>query len=245
MKKILFSGVCAAALCGSAFAADMARPVYKAAPAVAPTFSWTGCYVGGNVGWGRSKATASGVVTTTSGSTFAFGAKRSASGFVGGGQLGCDYQAGNVVFGIEGMWDGTDIRKSLDTLGVITTSKLPSFETLTGRIGWAMDRSLLYVKGGGAWTQTKQGLDATAVGGAIDNVSKDINGWDLGVGWEYAFAPNWSAKIEYNYMRFSNTSIFFPNNAVTAQFTNQSLQTILVGLNYRFDWGKSPVVAKY
>ncbi|HXM31361.1 MAG TPA: outer membrane beta-barrel protein, partial [Xanthobacteraceae bacterium] len=77
-------------------------------------------------------------------------------------------------------------------------------------------------------------------------VPKNINGWDLGVGWEYAFAPNWSAKIEYNYMRFSDTSIFFPNNAVTAQITHQSLQTILVGLNYRFgSGGKGPVVAKY
>jgi outer membrane immunogenic protein len=211
------------------------------APPPLPVFSWTGCYIGGNLGGGRAQATASGTVSTT-----AFSAKGSGSGFVGGGQLGCDYQAGNLVFGVEGMWDGTDTSASVNTLGVITNTNLNSFETFTGRIGWAMDRSLLYVKGGGAWVQYKQGLNATALGGAIDSgISKDINGWDLGVGWEYAFAPNWSAKIEYNYMRFRDTSIFFPNNGVTAQITQQSLQTILVGLNYRFDWGKSPVVAKY
>jgi outer membrane immunogenic protein len=242
MKKILLAGVATITLCSaSAFAADMARqPVYKAAP-VAPTFSWTGCYVGGNIGWGRAKATASGTVGVT-----AFSHTDHASGVVGGGQLGCDYQAGNVVFGIEGMFDGADIKKTvIDPSGIIVKSKLNSFETLTGRIGWAMDRSLLYVKGGAAWEQTKQDLNATAVGGVVDNVSKDFNGWDLGVGWEYAFAPNWSAKIEYNYMHFRNSSILFPNNATTVQVTNNTLQTIMVGLNYRFDWGKGPVSARY
>ncbi len=246
MKKLLLCGVCSLALSGSALAADMApKPVYKAPPP-APVFSWTGCYIGGNVGWGQAKAKASGTVSTGGGSTVAFSGKSTASGVVGGGQLGCDYQTGNWVFGLEGMFDAADINKTLNTLGVITTSKLKSFETFTGRVGWAVDQNLFYVKGGGAWAQTKQGVNATGVGGAVDNVSVDISGWVVGGGWEYAFAPNWSFKVEYDYMKFGDKNVFFPNNATTARISDQSLQTVLVGLNYRFGTGgKAPVVAKY
>jgi outer membrane immunogenic protein len=85
MKKVLLAGIAGIVLVtGSAHAADLSRqPVYKAPlPAMAPAFSWTGCYIGGNVGgaWGRTTASAPGLAPGISltGDT---------SGVIGGGQV--------------------------------------------------------------------------------------------------------------------------------------------------------------
>src|ERR1700730_7990862 len=103
MKKILVAGVATAALCStSAFAADM--PV-KAAPMAAPAaFSWTGCYLGGNVGgaWGRDSDWEFELGGT--------GGHPKYSGAIGGGQIGCDYQNGPWVVGLAGMFDWSDLK---------------------------------------------------------------------------------------------------------------------------------------
>ena len=146
--------ILAASLAASmpASAADLSpRPMYKAPPMEPPPqFSWTGCYVGGNAGYGMASRKWNTVATTP---TTAFVSQHtSGGGFVGGGQLGCDYQAGNWVVGIEGMVGrqhhqfNTSIGNVLP--GASLTDKVTSFETLTGRLGWAADRSLFYVKAG-------------------------------------------------------------------------------------------------
>jgi len=249
MKKILLSGVCVTAMCTSALAADLApKMAYKAPPPVpAPQFSWTGCYVGGNAGYGHATRTWSGIATTPV-TTFA-SQGTSGGGFVGGGQLGCDYQTGNWVFGIEGMWDGSSINYTTPVNiapGANFIDKIASFETVTGRIGWAADRSLFYVKAGGAWDQTNGTINGSALGGATETHSANNSGWLVGAGWEYAFTNNWSGKIEYDYMGFGNTTVNYPiTTAGPVTFSHQTLQTILVGLNYRFNLGTPPVSAKY
>jgi outer membrane immunogenic protein len=237
-KTIFLSSVCVIAMGASALAADLTpKPVYNA-PAPTPQFSWSSCYVGGNVGYGRESRTWNGAETTP---TNAFVSQRtSGDGFVGGGQLGCDYQSfsSNWVVGLEGMFDGSAINKTsgVDAVpGATFTDKVTSFETVTGRIGWAVDRSLLYVKGGAAWDQTNATINGSALGLASETHTADNVGWVLGAGFEYAFASRWSARVEYDYMSFSNKTVSFPiTTAGSVQFTNQSLQAILGGVNYRF-----------
>jgi len=237
-KKILLSGVCVTAMCASAFAADLSpKLAYKAPPpAPVPVFSWTGCYVGGNLGYGHASRTWNG--TPTTGPSTYMSVHTSGGGFVGGGQLGCDYQSGNWVFGVEGMFDGSTINYTTSVANVLPgaylSDKVNSFETVTGRIGWAMDRSLLYVKGGAAWDQTSGGINAPAPFSS-ETHSIDNDGWVLGAGWEYAFTQQWSGKIEYDYMGFDDKTVNYPlTTAGPVQFTHQNLQTILAGLNYRF-----------
>ncbi|MFZ0525783.1 MAG: outer membrane beta-barrel protein [Xanthobacteraceae bacterium] len=245
MKQILLSGACvaaiAAAMAASASAADLSpRPVYKAPPmAAAPQFSWTGCYVGGNAGYGMASRTWNAIATTPV-TTFV-SQHTSGGGFVGGGQLGCDYQSGNWVVGIEGMVDGSTIDRNTSIGNVLPgaslTDKVTSFETLTGRLGWAADRSLFYVKAGAAWDQTTGAINAPA-GFSSESHSATNSGWVAGGGWEYAFTPQWSGKIEYDYMGFGNQSVAYPlTTAGSVNFTHQNLQTILAGLNFRFNSG--------
>jgi outer membrane immunogenic protein len=238
IKKILLSGVCVTAFGASALAADLTpKPAYKAPPlAPVPQFSWTGCYVGGNVGFGHQTRTWN--TTATTPSTAFVSVHTRGDGFVGGGQLGCDYQQGSWVFGIEGMFDGTTIDRttSLSAIlpGASLSDRVGSFETATARIGWAMDRSLLYVKGGGAWEQTSGSINGP-VGFSSETHTIDNSGWVAGAGWEYAFTPQWSGKLEYDYMGFGNRTVGFPfTTAGSVTFTHQTLQTVLLGLNYRF-----------
>jgi outer membrane immunogenic protein len=235
-----------------ASAADMPvkAPIVRAPPVVVAP--WTGCYVGANVGYGWSPT------TWTDPPTGVEFASHKADGFVGGGQLGCDYQTGNWVFGIQGMFDGAGLKASstnlfLDPTGqTIDETKVNWFATLTGRIGYAIQPlTLLYVKGGFAWVRSKHTEccepppaptppPAPPVFTDADGVaSVTRTGWTVGGGVEHMFAPNWSVFVEYNYIDLGNDSITFqPINATPAPFVyniKQNVQTVLVGVNYR--WG--------
>ena len=219
----------------SAGAADLpARaPIYKAPP-VPMAFSWTGCYLGGNVGGLWLKGDWTDPTGLESGS-------HTASGVTAGGQVGCNYQTGPWVFGVEGMFNWADASgDSTSNLGTGLHTDTNWLANVTGRVGYAFDRNLLYVKGGGAWID--QSNSATTVGGVLFNTGDYTrSGWTVGAGWEYAFAPNWSAKIEYNYMDFGNKSPTFTSaaGATTAFNIDQTAHLALFGLNYRF--GGNPV----
>ena len=255
--KRLATAIAAIALIGTpAVAADLARKMPVKAPPPpppAPVYSWTGCYIGGNVGpgWGRNQVTGfqlapgfdAGSVTGT--------------GVVGGGQIGCDYQWANWVFGVQGMFDGSDVKGDFspngahggpNPLGFSTNERLGFkihwFDTLTARLGYAVvPQALLYVKGGAAWAHVAYSdNDPTFAGiGVFGNGSANPNGWTIGGGLEYAFLPNWSVFVEYNFMDFGsrNVTIVYNNNLFINPFTyteKQNLQTVLFGLNYRFNW---------
>ncbi len=208
------------------------RPVYKAPPMVAPPSTWTGCYVGANLGGGWADKHWS---LTAGGADLG---SDTPSGVVGGGQLGCNYQTGAWVFGIEGMFDGTDMKAShLDPFGIATLgTDMHWFATLTGRIGYAFDRNLFYVKGGGAWVNER--FTELSAGALSDTGDMTRSGWTVGGGWEYAFAPSWSVKVEYDYMDFG--TLTSPNACSPggcgplAETINQHVNVGLVGVNYRF-----------
>jgi outer membrane immunogenic protein len=249
MKKILLASVAAAAFCAApAFAADMPTkgPVYKATPA--PVFSWSGCYLGANAGylWAEKK--------WFDGPTGTYDVKNDPSGGLGGMQAGCNYQTGAWVFGIQGDYDWADASArnvafptSTFTVGQNLTSSVRDLASLTGRVGYSQDHFLGYVKGGVAWVSDKY-KSINAAGVLLSTAKESRSGWTIGVGGEYAFAPNWSAFIEYDYYNFGkhlNTFNLLGGGVDFTENIRQRVDVVKVGLNYRFDWGKSPVVAKY
>jgi outer membrane immunogenic protein len=195
MKKLLLASVAASALTigHSGNAADLSRPVLKAPPP-APVWSWTGCFIGAQVGWGwqRNKVAQTGFNTFSRGGVlfiqrFASEGGINSSGGVFGGQVGCDYQfAGGFVVGVQGTFLGTDINglsqdPSNGVVGVITPAgggapgtlgggsigvRTRSLASVTGRLGWTgwSPQTLIYVRGGGAWIDTQLDMTRSALG---------------------------------------------------------------------------------
>ena len=121
------------------------------------------------------------------------------SGFLGGAQIGFNWQTGAFVFGIEGDWSWTNADGSIASPVALTTEH-NWYGTATARVGYAVDNWLWYVKGGAAW------LDADYTIGGV-TFSDTRTGWTVGTGIEWALGPNWSAKLEYNYMDFGKDTV--------------------------------------
>ena len=230
---VLTSAVSAAA--SAALASDLYQP-----PASSDRYSWTGCYLGAHVGYGWGDPTNN---DNPSSAWFA-GApiKVDTDGVIGGGQVGCDYQAtSNLVLGIEGSGSAADLNGS-----AIVNAPLASVNakvdtewlaTLTGRVGVSFDRSLIYAKGGVAWAEDKYSGVWTVLGftGAV-SAKETRTGWTIGGGWEYALWNSLSAKIEYNYLDFGTDRVSFPAGAFGTYVgdIDETIHVIKVGLNYRF-----------
>jgi outer membrane immunogenic protein len=242
LKLILAAGaVFGLAASGMASAADMA---VKARPVVAPVQTWTGCYIGGNVGGTFSHMDTWRVSVDTTGAAPANYGRENDSGFIGGGQVGCDFMAGpTLVFGIQGSFDFGSAKGShflTDFPTFSETNTLKSIETATGRIGYLWTPQFLgYVKGGMAWMQNRN--QVLSPGGAlVESSSFWLPGMTAGVGGEYMFTPNWSVFVEYNYMWIEDLSgqHFTPAPGSVGETLNvkQTAQTALIGVNYKFHW---------
>jgi outer membrane immunogenic protein len=171
--------------------------------------------------------------------------------WLGGVQVGCDYQfAGGWVIGIQGDWAWTDAEGSNpDTFDptFINRSKIKSLGSVTGRIGYAFDRFLGYVRGGWAWERDDYEIfDTIFLTSAT--ASETRGGWTVGIGGEYAFT-NWlSIFAEYNYYDFGtrqNTFTGFLNGAPGTFYVDveETKSVVKVGLNLR--WGGSAIAARY
>jgi outer membrane immunogenic protein len=220
MRKLV-TAVLACALTTSAAqiacAADMAAPVYKAPPT--PVFSWTGFYAGLNAGYGWANF------------SDGFGDSENLNGFVGGGQIGANYQTGPFVLGIEADIQGTTQSNSstFSILGQSVREKdsLPWFGTVRGRVGYAWDRWMLYGTGGWAYMQTK--VDLTSAGTVSS--SSNNSGWTAGAGVEWAMWDHWSTKLEYLYIDTGNTTF----NLFGAPLNGRGKDNVVrAGFNYRF-----------
>ena len=238
MKRVLLAtvGVLALAAASSASAADL--PVRGAYPTKAPAYvaqlyNWTGFYVGGHVGWGRVDLSSTVVAPAGFGSVGS-----NESGFLGGGQVGFNYQMGALVLGVEGDIAWTNIgRTTTTTVGLTTIRESTNIDwvaTLAGRIGYAFGpagNALLYVKGGVAWMDWSS--SAVATGAVVGSVSggQTETGYVLGAGFEYGFTPNWSAKIEYNYLDFGTERVATGGLVVDTDLTTHIVKA---GVNYRF-----------
>jgi outer membrane immunogenic protein len=264
-----------------ALAADMPVKAPRAAPLPA-IYDWSGFYAGGNVGygWGHADADATAtisaiglglnggnnVITPGSGD-----ASASPNGVLGGLQAGYNWQGGSWVYGLEGDIQATGQRDegvfaSTAFLGAIingvvatstvtntTTYKLPWFGTVRGRIGYAVDRWLLYATGGLAFGETRADSTITTAFSAgvgtpppaqLFSIREVRAGWVVGAGVEAAFATNWSVKAEYLHMDFGSIDQSFTTPAVTTIFATISASGNLharltddigrIGINYKF-----------
>ena len=127
--------------------------------------------------------------------------------------------------------------------GTVVSTNSDQLGSVTGRLGYSFGPTLLYAKGGYAWkdnntlTASLAGVPVALTGGSNND------GYTVGAGLEYMFAPNWSAKIEYQYYNFGSTTFLTAGSAFGTRITDDE-HTVKGGINYRFNWG-GPVVAKY
>jgi outer membrane immunogenic protein len=231
---------------GIAHAADLGRPpppppvqpVY-----VAPVFTWTGFYIGGNLGVVWTK----GDVTDSFGDGFRFAQN---AVFTGGGQIGANYQWNWLVVGVEAAFDW--LANNQNSSGAVFVPGVGSLQlsandrwitTLAARVGVANNNWLYYAKGGGGWVGVNNPtLTNVTTGGSISVSNSNSNtGWLAGAGIEWAFAPNWTAKVEYDFLGLNNSTLTVPvgipvigGDVITT--TNRDVQTLTVGINYLFNW---------
>jgi outer membrane immunogenic protein len=271
MKKFLLASVAAVAMAGSASAADLGpRMPTKAPPMVAPPpppFTWTGCYLGGHGGYGWGRKTWSDDTPERPGSPPLFfiggfvdnnsaSVSHDTKGWLGGGQVGCDYQiSSGWVIGIEGSGSAADIKGSVhDPFFAIknfhaTTDWLAS---VTGRVGFTwIPRVLLYARGGAAWAGDKYSAFDIDDDQPFTAPSQTRSGFTVGGGIEWAFSPGWSAFVEYDFYDFGTRLVNFtrvgsPSDTPNADI-KQDINVVKFGINWRFNWGKgkAPIVARY
>ncbi len=235
-----------------ALAADMA---VKARPKPADPFTWNGCYVGGFVGgaWGQNSRARDLNGYNALGDTWSY---RAGSSVIGGGTLGCNQTIGqSFVLGIEGEGGYLHSRGSgLDTMSPFlppdTTASVrigDAYGVLAMRAGFAIDRSLLYVKAGGVLTGARVSVVdpilQPVVGNtinAVDTTNKMAVGLAIGGGWEYAFTNKWSVKAEYLFLDLRHTEnacgvATVGGGTFCWSVTIPNVSTAKVGLNYKLN----------
>jgi outer membrane immunogenic protein len=271
MKRTLIASAAFASLLTvtTAYAADL--PVYTKAPAVAVFYDWTGLYIGTNLGysWGRGSTdgTSSGTQTVTRAATTQvaglLSGRADVNGFIGGGQLGYNWQRGPWVLGLEGDIQFSNERGSGDVVCSLGVSACPTFTrdykldwfgTARGRVGFLpAERILLYATGGlayGGFSGSSLGVVGTTANAlALGTWSSTKAGWTVGAGVEAALGSNWSVKFEYLYMDLGNTGGSSATNIISASTVGGRTTTttlaylfntrftdniVRVGLNYKF-----------
>jgi len=237
--------------------------------APAPVYDWTGCYVGLNAGGGASGTNFASTVDpgTYLGPADAAtvsadgGGSRNDSGGLAGGQLGCNWQTGTLVLGVEGDFDyfhsNPKINNNTATTGIslasgapftITQSLTTNFlATVRPRVGIAADRNFAYITGGVAFTSINYGetfTDTSALppgpGAGTAAASRSLVGWTAGAGWEYAFADHWTVRAEYLIAGFPTTTalgaIVAPGPTTNTLHGSADLlvQLVRAGVNFKF-----------
>jgi outer membrane immunogenic protein len=236
MKKLLIGAAGFVALTAPAAAADIAARPYTKAPVVTPAqlvYNWTGFYVGGHLGG-------------------AFAGNNSPEGgngrFLGGVQGGFDYQfAPNWVTGFEAQysWMNNNTTGVVFPGGALVTGRNDQLGSVTGRLGYTWGPALLYAKGGYAWRDNNAiGVSVAGAPVPFATTGGQKGGYTVGAGLEYMFAPNWSAKAEYQYYNFGTTTFTAGPPAIVGSRFKDDEHTVKLGVNYRFGWG-GPVVSKY
>jgi outer membrane immunogenic protein len=233
------SGVGALAAASGAHAADMGLPA-KAPLPPPPAASWAGWYVGLNAGanWQHAVNTGGPLSLSTAVTT--------ATGFIGGGQIGYNWQSGNFVYGLEGDIDGltgkgTDfITKGPSTIGF--SNRITWLSTIRGRAGLAIGDTMAYVTGG------------VAVGGVENSSSFTVNsisdvhflsenqarvGWTIGGGVEHMLTPNWVFGLEALFVDLGDhavTNTFPRTNGSETKTTRFSNQAVIGRARVSYKW---------
>ena len=253
MRRIGLALFASLAFVGAASAADMPMkaPIVKA-PVMVPPYNWTGFYVGLNAGgsWGRQDND----LVTVPGGVVGLSNSDSLDGFIGGGQIGYNWQINQFVLGVEADFQGSGqkadgsflipfipaiVAPAVPGLTANYTDKLEWFGTVRARAGYTWDRWLAYVTGGWAFGHgTLSGTGTTTPAGTVlaFSTSQDYSGWTIGGGLEWAFADHWSAKAEYLYIDFGNGPTVVVNTAGSLAIASGKMTDNIarLGVNYHF-----------
>jgi outer membrane immunogenic protein len=251
MKKVLGGIVLSALLAGPVAAADLRMPVKAPPPVIVTVFDWTGCYIGGHVGYAWGKKTVTPAIPVVG-----FNYNHDIDGWVAGGQVGCNlWQRDRWVLGIEGQVSWADLEGQVLNLGFTAANN--GFRTdanvigsIAGRLAYAFGatgQTLVFVKGGAAFINERfyANAPAPAVANWAFSSGDDLRwGWMVGAGIEQALTRNWSLKGEYNYSNFGNENYRLCNVANLCFDYNikQHVHLVKFGVNYRFG---GPVVARF
>jgi outer membrane immunogenic protein len=244
MKQFLLGAVALLAF-GSAptLAADL--PVKAPPPPPVIVWSWTGFYIGADVGgdWARDIVSP----TIADGGAFPRTNRLGTHGVFGGGTAGYNFQNGLMVYGIEadfGYMGGIRTSRA-DLLGGTEIDFIGGsgfYGDVTGRIGFTYDRLLLYAKGGYAFLNSTV-QTTTAIGGFVVGPASNFSGFTVGGGLEYKVTPQWSLKGEYMYFDFGTKNSTLTGGAGVFPYANAlTVQTLKFGVNYLFG---GPVIAKF
>jgi len=231
-------------------AADLeTAPLPVAAPVstvVAPAYSWTGCYVGAQAGFGALEdgytgAVNPGVINPVTGTPTSNVPNQWGFGALGGAQVGCNYQIGHFVIGIESDAWGSSLKTQSNfiTFGNSqqASTKNPWDFDLTARAGAAFDHLFFYAKAGGVFGSFNYNFTSFGPAQAGSSTSPGIV---LGMGAEYAMTPDWTVKAETDFLAFTSSNVNLACNAAcagpSASTSTISATEILfkLGANYKF-----------
>jgi high affinity Mn2+ porin len=223
------------ALDGAAMAADIPVRMPVKAPYLQPVFDWTGFYIGAHAGYGRG--TSSAVLTDPLLATTA--TNSSFSGVIGGVQAGYNFQMpSGLLLGVEADLTFPNYLISNSIVGLLATPRSAVVEqwdyvgTVRGRVGYAANHWLLYATGGLAYAGERF-VNSPPIGDEEKHLNVRL-GWAAGAGVEYAFAPNWSLRLEYLYNRFEKADVRLASG--TQYSSTLDFQSLRVGLNRKVDW---------
>ena len=267
--KSVASALALALISTTALAADLpsrrAPPVYAPPPPI-PVFTWTGLYVGGQVGYEFGRSSGVAYSNITGAGIEGYGASK--DGVIGGAHVGYLFSTQSLpllgslaganggfgigtggVFGIEGDVDGSSARAAylLPLTGVVGNTREDIQGSIRGRLGIAFDRALFYATGGVAFGDIHSTY-ANPATGAVDALSRTKVGYTVGGGVEYAFTNNLSVRVEYRYTDYGRLNDNLLNTTggavnVSHRETNNRVQA---GFSYKFDtFANTPVVARY
>ncbi len=242
MRKLILAAIGAAAVAGSAVAADLPSRAAPVLAAPAPVFTWTGAYLGGQIGyaWTKGDSAIDSVGHSAAGDSFydTYRLQSNSSGVIAGGHIGYNLQISQWVLGIEGDLDGSSLSKSSnflaysnyyqDTINTAAQSSLGVQSSIRGRVGVAFDRVLLYGTGGVAFGGSNSFV-STSYPGCVrtggnnclfgvgpffghNSFSRTLVGWTAGAGVEYAITNNWLVRAEYRFTQFEHSNNYLTNS---------------------------------
>jgi outer membrane immunogenic protein len=250
MRRSTFA-LAAAAVLGlglsqAAIAADMPvrEPVYTKAPPAVVVYNWSGIYIGGQAGAGWSDTT----VTNVQGFHFFnfIGDSRSISdsAFLGGAFIGAQWQFSSIVVGIEGGAVWGKLSNTIQAPGPFALdnykAEVKDLYSITGKLGFAADRFLIYAKGGWATAKVSTQSDEFPAFQHFATSSERQNGFVVGAGIDYAFWNHLIAGVEYNYYDLgtkSQTGVDSINFSPYVVDVHPKVQTIMGRLSYKFSVG--------
>lgn len=258
MRKLLISSIAIMTMTGAALAGDL--PSNKEAPVFLPpppVFTWTGFYIGANVGFGSGSADWSNIVVPSDPGQNLPGvfAKDNLSGaVVGGGQIGYRQQYNAFVFGVEGKFDASGVNGSQICFGSYNDHSASCrvdnqwLADITGSIGYSVtERLLLSAKGGVAFANSDFQPDMDYKYYGNYNVTNQTNtGWVVGASIDYAVSDHWILGFEYDHYDFGTDSVAFTQNAAAKAYSgqwlvipfnasvSQSFDTVIGKVSYKF-----------